>query len=190
MRKAKSVEKSIRSGLWREDEERMRGSQLYGKSVGLIGFGRIGSNVARYAHAFNMRVHAYDIDDSIIYPDYVNKENSIVDVATLSDVFCVCVHLTESTKQLIDSTIIELFKSDVIVVNTSRGEVIDEALLFKKLQEGKIGGLALDVLDNEVNYKKSEIYKRRNEFDNLILTPHIAGLSEESEKLAFAALNE
>jgi D-3-phosphoglycerate dehydrogenase len=183
-RKAKMIEKSIRSGYWRETEDNLRGNQLSGKTLGIIGFGRIGKNIARYANAFNMSVIAYDIN-KVDYPNYVKQSESIEDVASKCDVFCVCVHYDKNTEMLIDSDIIRKFKRDVIVVNSSRGEIVDEPFLLEQLKLNNIKYLSVDVLSKEVEYSNSELFKSRNEFDNLYVSPHIAGLSFESEYLAF-----
>lgn len=184
LRKGKLIEKSVRSGYWRETENFMRGHQLSDKTLGVIGFGRIGSNISRYAKAFNMKVIAYD-NREILFPDYVTKMNSIKEVAERCDIFCVCVHFDENTKLLINSDIINSLKKGTIFINTSRGEIVDENLLFEKLKSSEIENLSVDVISNEVDYKESNLFKNRNNYDNLTITPHIAGLSYESEYLAF-----
>lgn len=184
LRKGKLIEKSVRSGYWRETENFMRGHQLSGKTLGVIGFGRIGSNISRYAKAFNMKVIAYD-NKEILFPDYVTKMNSIKEVAERCDIFCVCVHFDKNTKLLINSDIINSLKKGSIFINTSRGEIVDENLLFEKLKLSEIENLSVDVISNEVDYKESNLFKNRNNYDSLTITPHIAGLSYESEYLAF-----
>lgn len=185
LRKGNMVEKSIKSGYWRENEDLMRGDQLSGKNIGIIGFGRIGSNLARYANAFLMNIFAYDIEDNINYPDYVNVMNSIDEVAAVADVFCICIHYNSSTKKIINRQVLDKLKSGVIFVNTSRGEIVDEDVILEKIQNGSISTAAIDVIDDESDYFYSDLYKKRNELNNLILSPHVAGLSNESEFIAF-----
>jgi len=174
LRKGNYIEKSMRSGYWRETEDVLRGRQLMGKTLGVIGFGRIGSNISRYASSFGMKVIAYDIQETN-FPEYVVKASSIEEVAANCDVFCVCVHYNATTQNLINEKIINLLKAGSVFINTSRGEIIDELALLNRIKDKSLENVAVDVIADEVAYESSELYKMRNSLDNFQLTPHVAG---------------
>lgn len=169
-------------GEWRGVESKLRGRELNGLTLGIIGFGRIGGNLARYANSMNMNILAFDPLKKI-NETYVSQKNSYEDVLSNSDVVAVCVHLDSSTKEMVDKKWFKLMKQGAYFINTSRGEVINEDDLLESLNSGKLTGAALDVVQGEqtdyfYNHKLIK-YTRNN--GNLIVTPHIAGLTYESE---------
>lgn len=176
---------SAKAGRWREVEDHLRGVELSGLNLGIIGYGRIGSNNARYANAFGMNVLSYDpnvrIEDS-----YVTQCSSYEEVIAKADAVMICVHLDESTRNMVDESWFQQMKNGVYFINTSRGEIVDEAALLKNLTSKHIKAAAVDVITDEFTSDKPTHpmiqYAREN--DNLIVTPHIAGLTYDSERKA------
>lgn len=173
------------AGRWREDEDTFRGNELNGKTLGIIGYGRIGSNNARYARAFGMRVCVYDPYISVSDPDIEQKDNPF-DAIEKADVVMICVHLDKATKNMVNDEWFSKMKDGVFFINTSRGEIVNESALLKNLSSGKIIGAGLDVISNELigNKNKHPLIEYARNNTNLIITPHIAGLTYESEEKA------
>jgi len=182
MRQIPQSFENAKAGRWREDEDMFRGVELRGKTMGVIGYGRIGSNNARYARAFGMNVIAYDPNVIITNPDVVQASCS-QDVIKNADVLLVCVHLDETTSGMVNDDWFENMKYGVYFINTSRGEVVDEDALLRHLKSGKVSAAGLDVISGEFTKDKNTHpiieYARNN--TNLVVTPHIAGLTYDSE---------
>lgn len=149
------------------------------KTLGLLGFGRIGSELARACRTiFNMKVLAYDpfLPDRI--RESIRDQVRFVDLKTLlsaTDVLSVHVPLTEDTRHIVGEQEISSMKPDAIIINTARGPVMDEAALVQALKAGQIGGAGLDVFENEPVAPDNPLLK----LDNVILTPHTAALTRE-----------
>ena len=174
----------VKSGHWRDSEDILRSNELFDKTVGIIGFGRIGSNLARYANAFKMRVLAYDPFVKITQNNVIQKKN-FKEVLRNSDVIFICVNLNKKTINMINNSWIKNLKKDCILINTSRGEVIDENQIIKYLKSNKKFNFATDVISNEQKkINKNLLIKNIKKIDNLNITPHIAGLTVESETKA------
>jgi phosphoglycerate dehydrogenase-like enzyme len=169
---------------WRVQEDFLRGYELYGKTVGIIGFGRNGKNMAKYCKAFGMNVFFYD-------PYYTSKNyighqcHSLKELCVKVDALILTVTSSKETKNLITSEILDLLKPGCIVINTSRGEVINQRDLIKYIKTTKIY-FALDVLSNEGNFRNDslELIKMSQTYKNLLITPHVAGLTFDSERKA------
>jgi D-3-phosphoglycerate dehydrogenase / 2-oxoglutarate reductase len=195
MRKTPYAFGAAKAGYWREVEDRVRGVELAGKTIGIVGFGRIGSNNARYAHAFEMDVVAYD-PNVTIEESYVEQVTSYEAVLERADVLLICVHLDESTRGMVDSRWFAQMKDGVYFINTSRGQIIDEAALIENLKSGKVRAAAVDVIMGEFTSNKNEhpLIVHARQYDNLIVTPHIAGLTYDSEgkaaNITIARMNE
>lgn len=185
MRKIPYAYQEARWGVWREREDDFRGVELNGKTVGIIGYGRIGANLARYADSFRMKVVAYDPYVTIT-DDYTTQVGSPEEVLTQGDVIAICVHLDEGTRGMVSESWFSQMKEGVYFVNTARGEIVDETALLSNLTSGKIIVAATDVISNEQIARKSThpIIQYARTHDNLIVTPHIAGLTFESEHKA------
>lgn len=170
------------NGEWARD--RFRGHQLSGKTFGILGYGRLGAMVAEYAKAFRMRVLAHDIREQ------VTEGVAFVDKETLfreSDVVSVHVHLTKETIGLVGQREFEWMKDEAILVNTSRGAVIDEKVLLNALESGRLGGAGVDVIHGEwsENLADHPLIRYARNHDNLIITPHVGGVTYESQAMAF-----
>lgn len=195
LRKLPYSAEAARCGVWREREDDFRGVELHGKTLGIIGYGRIGSNLARYANAFNMNMVAYD-PFVTIKDDYTQQVGSYQEVLKVADAVAICVHLDAHTRNMVNADWFAQMRDGVTFINPSRGEVVDEAAMLAALDSGKIKYAAVDVIQNEQTSIKSEhpiiMYARNH--PNLIVTPHMAGLTYESEykaaKCTFDALKQ
>ena len=174
---AYDVSQAVLSGDWpRTDAIGREGS---GKTLGLIGFGAIGRDVARRAAPLDVNIVAYDpllpADD----PAWKRAESMPLEalIAT-SDVISLHVPLTDKTRHLLDAAAIARMKPGAVVINAARGGVVDEAALAAALKDGHLGGAALDVFETEPVTAASG--RHLADVPNLILTPHIAGLTDEA----------
>jgi len=175
----------IRENRWRIpwQPDFLLGFDVYGKTIGIIGMGRIGKAVARRAKGFNMRVIYYsrtpknDVDAEYVPLDYLLRE---------ADFVVVTVDLNESTYHLINEEKLRKMKPTAFLINTSRGKVVDEKALIKALEEKWIAGAALDVFENEPINAENPLTK----FENVVLTPHIGSATIEARnKMAEIAVN-
>jgi len=152
----------------------MRGIELHGKTLGLVGFGRIGRLTAGFARAFGMRVLAFD---PYVQTSDMAEMVSLEDVLRQSDFVSLHPVLTPETHHLIDAPRLSLMKPTAYLINTSRGGVIDEPALVAALQEGRLAGAGLDVFETEPPRTDNPLLH----MDNVIGTPH--GLSHADESL-------
>ena len=192
LKKCNPAINSVSQGKWRKSENEFRGHELIGKSIGILGYGRIGSNLSKYCNAFDMKVYAFD-PYVRISDDWVKVYSSIDSMISEVDILAPCVHLDDSTKNLINRQRIFSMKQGSFLINTSRGEVIDEKALIEALESKHLAGCGLDVIHDEFNIsnKSNDIIKASVSNKNLIISPHIAGLTFESEtKAQMAAINE
>jgi len=160
---------------WRP--QMLLGSDVYGKTIGIIGFGRIGQQVAKRASGFDMKVLYYDVVP--ISPEIEKEYNATrVDIDTLlkeADYVSLHTLLTKETRHLINEKRLSLMKSSAYLINASRGPVIDEEALVKALQKKQIAGAALDVYENE-----PELTLGLAELDNVVLLPHLGSATLET----------
>jgi len=162
-------------GKW--ESNKFMGMELSGKTLGIIGLGRIGSKVARRAKGFNMRILYYDQIRKI----HLEKELGVeyVDLKTLlreSDIVTLHVNLTDETRGMIGKEELGLMKKTAYLINTARGPVIDEKALYEALKKRKIAGAAIDVYSREPPGSNFPIF----ELDNVVVTPHIAAYTREA----------
>jgi len=153
------------------------GYDVHGKTLGIIGLGRIGQAVARRAKGFNMKILYYDI----VRREDLEKEldveyKSLDEVLSESDFVTLHVPLTPQTEKLIGERELKMMKKTAVLVNTSRGKVIDEAALIKALREGWIAAAGLDVFEREPLPKDSPLIG----LTNVVLTPHIGSASHDT----------
>lgn len=171
---------NVRNGYWLRDP--YKGSELHEKTVGLIGFGRIGRLVARFLHPFGCKILTTDphVDFTDI-PDYVDLVTPDHLLQT-SDIISIHVNLNNDTNNFFGLEQFKMMKTGSLLINTSRGELIDEDALLSSLQSGKLAGAALDVLCAEDRIMKGEnpLISYAIEHNNLLITPHIGGCTTES----------
>jgi D-3-phosphoglycerate dehydrogenase len=179
VRRIPAAHASVLAGEWQRD--RFRGADLAGKTLGLLGLGRIGEKVAGYAQAFGMQVLACDPYRRGWIPG-VERLADQAELLRRSQILSVHVPLNAETEGLIGAAELALLPVGALLVNTSRGQVLDEAALLAALESGHLGGAALDVLADErqANLVESPLVRYARTHDNLILTPHIGGATRES----------
>jgi D-3-phosphoglycerate dehydrogenase len=184
-RKIPFLNESMRQGLWPKDMG--LGTELRGKTLGIVGLGRIGSRVARVAKAIGMKVLAYD--------PYVSKERvlklgvELVDFETLlrsSDFVSLHVPLTTETWRLIGERELQLMKPSAFLINTARGGIVDEEALERALRRGRLAGAALDVFEVEPPPPGKGLLS----LDNVIMTPHIGGFTVEAQERISSCITE
>ena len=161
--------------------EQFIGGEISGKTLGLIGFGQIAQIVAKRAAAFGMRIAYFGpYIDASEHDSVATAVSSLDELLALSDSISIHVPLTEDTHRLMNSQRLALMKSGAILINTSRGGIVDERALIHHIQTGHLGGAALDVFEHE---PLDELKGARFDgIDALILTPHIAGVTHESNR--------
>ncbi|MEP7256630.1 MAG: NAD(P)-dependent oxidoreductase [Ferruginibacter sp.] len=171
----------IKNGKWIRDEN--RGTELSGKTVGIIGFGNTGSSFVKLLSSFNVTVLAYDKYKYDFGHSYI-KEANLEQIGRYADVISFHVPLTNETRYMADETFFKTLLQKPFILNTSRGAVVKTPALIQALQQNIIAGAALDVLENEKLESFSPIEKEEMNFltghPNVLLTPHIAGYSAEA----------
>ncbi|KAF3448456.1 hypothetical protein FNV43_RR09169 [Rhamnella rubrinervis] len=178
LRRVSAGDRYVRSGLWRLRGEYTLGSKLGGKRVGIVGLGRIGSQVAQRLMAFGCII-AYNSrkkKSSVQYPYYAK----VCDLATNSDILMVCCSLTSETHHLINKEVMKALGKEGVIVNVGRGGLVDEQELIQLLTREEIGGAGLDVFEEEPDVP-GELFA----LDNVVLSPHKAVLTPESIEAVF-----
>ncbi|EPR71482.1 D-3-phosphoglycerate dehydrogenase [Cyclobacterium qasimii M12-11B] len=171
----------VRRGIW--DREGNRGEELCGKTVGVFGFGNMGAAFAKRLQGFGVKVLAYDKYKKGFGNEFV-EECSFETIQEKADVLSIHVPLTEETKGFFTTEIINGFNKPFYLINTARGEVISFETLNEGLQNGKLKGAALDVLEKEKLQKLTVAEKKSFEqltgFKQVLFSPHVAGWTKES----------
>lgn len=171
------ADQRVKSGLWRD--KTLVGRELYDKTLGIVGLGRVGREVACRAKAFQMKVLGYDPFMSRQAVENLGAEFvSWDEILKSSDVISLHVPLTEATRHLINRETLSKTKPGVILINTSRGDVIDEEALIEALQEGRLAACGLDVFEKEPLDSNSPL---KSLGDRVLLTPHLGATTHEAQ---------
>jgi D-3-phosphoglycerate dehydrogenase / 2-oxoglutarate reductase len=179
-RKILAASQSASTGAW--EREKFIGHDLKGKNLGIIGLGRIGKMVARYGLAFGMNVTAFDPFHEN-WVQGVQRSESLISLLEDSDAIMVHIPLNPETINLIGKAEFQAMKPGCVLINTSRGGIVDESELIQAMEGGKISAAALDVIQAEANreiFVSSPLVEYAKNHSNLILTPHIGGATVES----------
>ena len=170
VRKISHQNNTLKSGTWKKE----MGNLLHGKTLGIIGLGAIGKTLVKLVKGFNFNIMAFDLFQNEQFAK--NHCVNYCDLDTLlseSDIISIHLNLTDETNQLINAAQISKMKPDSILINASRGEIIDEESLYIALKEKRIMGAGLDVFNNE------PYFGPLSKLDNVILTPHIGSYAKE-----------
>lgn len=160
----------LNEGIW----EKKMGSLLSGKTLGIIGLGKIGKELVKICEGFNLKILAYDVvSDNDFAEKYQIKYCDLNELLSLSDIVTIHLNLSPDTKHLLDQEKLNLMKKNAIIINASRGGIIDEEALYNVLSSNNIAGVGLDVFEKEPYYGKIKNLK------NVILTPHIGAYAKE-----------
>jgi len=161
---------ALKSGVW----NKQMGNLLYGKTLGIIGLGTIGKTLVKLVKGFNINILAFDLyHDKEFAKKYGVKYCDLDTLLTQSDIISIHLNLSSTTDQLVNKDKLEKLKPDCIIINTSRGEVIDEEALLNALKERKILGAGLDV------YNQEPYSGPLTQLDNVVLTPHIGSYAKD-----------
>lgn len=176
-RRIVSADKAVRAGEWSRKYGDLRGTEIKGKTVGIIGLGRIGSAVARRLKPFGVDLVYHDIRrDPELEAELGMKKVELDGLLRVSDIITLHLPHTPGTHHLVSRREIGLMKDGVYIVNTARGKVVDQEALVKALREGKVAGAALDVFEEEPLDPGDALAS----MDNVILTPHLGASSLEA----------
>ncbi|MEM4045418.1 MAG: NAD(P)-dependent oxidoreductase [Fervidicoccaceae archaeon] len=175
-RKINTAMQFTREGRW----EKVEGIELRGKVAGIIGIGRIGREVARLCRCLGMEVIAYDVRKEALNELHgIKLADSLEDLLRSSDIVTLHVPLTKETHRLIGKREIFLMKNGALLINTSRGSIVDQEALLEALKVGKLGGAALDVLERE---PPGELEMELIKHPNVVVTPHIGSQTVEAQR--------
>lgn len=178
IRKITDKNKAAHEGAWLKDA---KGSyELRGKTLGIIGYGNIGSQVSVLAEALGMDVIYYDVEPKLPHGN-AKQVRSLKDLLKRSNIVTLHVPSEASTRNMINAQTLELMKRGSILINYSRGDVVDLAALKTALQSGHLSGAAIDVFPEEPEKNGANFYTVLQNLPNVILTPHIGGSTEEAQ---------
>lgn len=177
IRKIPASCRSVNNGEW--DRDRFCGNELQGRAIGIIGLGRLGQKIARYAKAFDMRVLAHTLGS--IDVDGV-EQVSMQDLLAQSDIVTLQADSRPENYHMIGAAEFSAMKKGSIFINTARGDLVDEAALLAALKSGQLRGAALDVLQQEFDpaHSSAPLIDYARMHDTLLITPHIGGVTQES----------
>ena len=176
-RRVALADRGMRSGDW-EVRERCTGTDLCGRTLGVIGYGRIGRRVAALCHGLGMEIVYHDVRPLPADPQLPARSLPLDELLSTADAVTLHVSLDPSSRHLIGRRELALLKPGAILINASRGPVVDEAALLEALRAGRLGGVGLDVFEEEPVRGVHPLCA----FDNVVLTPHIASQTPETRR--------
>lgn len=178
IRKIPDKDKAAHEGIWIKDSKKSH--EIRGKSIGIIGYGHIGSQVSVLAEALGLNVLYYDVESKLPLGN-ANPVSSLEELIKQSDIVSLHVPATPDTENLVNKKVIEYFNNGQILINMSRGNVVDIDALKIALENGKISGAAVDVFPEEPKLVGEPFKSPLQNLSNVILTPHIGGSTEEAQ---------
>ncbi len=186
--------KEVREGKWLREEN--RGIELSEKTIGIIGYGNMGSAFAERLKGFGVKVLVYDKYKKNFGNEFI-IETSLEEIFELADVLSLHTPLTDETNYLINDAFINSFKKNIYIINTARGKCLNSVDLTKNIKSGKVLGACLDVLEYEMlSFEKldssslPEAFQYLSQSEKVIFSPHIAGWTHESNKKIAKVLAE
>lgn len=178
IRRIPDKNKAAHEGIWNKDAK--NSYELRGKTLGIVGYGNIGSQVSVLAEALGMKVIFYDVETKLPLGN-AEDARSLKELLSRADVVTLHVPETAQTKNLINKNNLRYFKKGALLLNYARGEVVDLDALRKEIVEGNIGGAAIDVFPWEPEKNGDRFKSPLQDLPNVILTPHIGGSTEEAQ---------
>ncbi len=184
LNKLRWADEEVRNKIW--ERERNRGFELSGKTVGIIGFGNTGAQFAKKLSGLDVQILAYDkYKNSFTEEMAFVKESSLQDIWLEADIISFHVQYNAETHYYLDTDFIKQCKKKIIVINTSRGPIVDTKALLLGLESGQVSGACLDVLENEnpktFTLEELEIHDKLFNLKQTIYSPHVAGWSDKSK---------
>jgi len=170
LRKIACFDRNIRRGIWKKE----MGSLLSGKTVGIIGFGNIGQKLTELLQPFRCEILVYDPYVRCAGKQSVKQTETVEELLRSSDIISLHLPYSKENHHFLDRERLSLLKSGAVVVNTARGGLVDEKVLFDLLRKGQLAGAAFDVFEQE------PYQGRLKELDNVVLTPHVGSYAKES----------
>lgn len=175
LRKTAQADASMKKGEWNKDA--FTGNELSNKTVGIMGFGRIGQIVSKRISGFEPKILFFD---PLVHQTQVNwatKVNTLEELFSQSDIITIHTPLIDATKGVVNAALLSKMKPTAILVNAARGKIVNENDLFETLKNKKIKGAGFDVFANEPMEAESKL----KTLDNIVLTPHLGGSTEEAQ---------
>ncbi|WP_158615194.1 NAD(P)-dependent oxidoreductase [Legionella septentrionalis] len=172
---------AVKNKEWKR--ENFIGRELAAKHIGIIGVGRIGEKIARYAEAFSMHVHGFDSDVAARKIKYVNWHDELDSMLSICDILTIHVPLNAQTEKYINTSFLERLKPGAVLINTSRGAVLDEQAVVQALINRHLACVAVDVLANEHHAAFPEcntLWQFAQQSPRVIISPHIGGAAWEA----------
>jgi len=188
-RRLPQLDRAVRSGNF-HIRDRVMGQELEGKALGIVGFGRIGRRLAEICReGLHMSVYFFDpyVDAKTAEECQATQVDDIVELAGMVDILSIHSPLTDKTRRLVGREAIQALGTGAILVNASRGPVVDEAALIEALESGQLGGAGLDVYDTEPPAPDNPLFQ----MDQVALTPHLASFTDEGrQRMGLMAVEE
>lgn len=177
LRRLVTADRAVRAGEWNRKFSDLVGLELMGKTVGIVGLGRIGQAVARRMRCFNVNIVYSDVlEKRQLHDELGIKRVAFEELLSASDIVTFHTPLTPKTSNMVSDAEFRLMKKGIYLVNMARGKIIDEEALERALRSGKVAGVALDVLEEEPPRLDNPLLR----FENVILTPHIGASTQEA----------
>jgi D-3-phosphoglycerate dehydrogenase / 2-oxoglutarate reductase len=176
LRRIPQAVNSTRSGIWERDQ--FKGNEIFGKNVGIIGVGRLGTLVSTYLKGFGANVYGFDkspVDASTCTP-----VGSLEELLQISDIISIHLSYNESTHHFMNTKQFDLMKYGSVLINTARGAIVESHALIEALKSGRVKAAGIDVIENEFDPSSDVLIDYARQHDNLIITPHIGGNTSES----------
>jgi D-3-phosphoglycerate dehydrogenase / 2-oxoglutarate reductase len=184
LRKIPASFEAVKDYQWRRDV--FRGYELDGKTIGLVGCGRLGTMMVRYCQAFGMQVLVYDPYQENL-PAGIEQVDTLKELLSVSDIVSLHVHLNDETRGMISEVEFSLIKPGAVLINTARGAIVDDAALLSALENRRLAGAAVDVVSDEHQIEANKFHPLIDfslSSENLIITPHIGGATFEAVEKA------
>jgi D-3-phosphoglycerate dehydrogenase len=176
------INQNVSRDGWLGATEEAKSFELFGKTVGLVGFGHINSKLATMCQGFAMPVQAYDpyVSAATMADGNVGKIKDLMELAKTSDIVSVCLPLNDETSGIISAEVLQAMKPSAFLINVGRGDLVDELAMLEVLRNGKIAGCGLDVFAQEPLNKTDHALRDLIAMDNVVIMPHLAAWTHDT----------